>query len=136
MSKKQFKILAAAALTSAIVVPVAGFEVSAATEVPGNGVYFHSADGTSKYIGAVEFASLSDAELTALIEEFGSENIHAIYDGEYLSVAGAIDGGEFKPYDNEIPNGDYTDITTGENVPVDQTPEENSIETFFYNLAA
>lgn len=135
------KLMIAAVATSAIVVPTA---VSANENVAANGVYLSKAGEPNLYFTLNEWADFvqNTTEFTQLVSKYGVSNINVVFSNKVASITqlGAADGQFDEASKNnesatETLTGTYTK-TDGTTIPVgDQTPEENSNETFFYNLA-
>ena len=144
-SKKVFKTSLVAALATAALVPaaVAAEENPANFEIKEVVVDF---DGQLVKFDLIEYitnlgADLIDGtqELKYIIDAQGNifkVEDYILYYGAYLGEAGALEAlaeEDFAQTDVEPVVGK---IEGGQVVPEGQTPEENSIETFFYNLAA
>lgn len=147
MAKKYNKMtkagLAALLVTSAIV-PVASANAQENVDKDIDQVVIKLADGTLAKIGLDQYGTylsiglIKDTNITHVIDKAG--NIYTLPEyGAYLSVYGnvedAISGleNDNKAVEVTVVQGN---INENGNVVVDQTPEENLNETFFYNLAA
>ena len=148
MSKKKlFTVAASAAVLSTAVVPFAVQAEENYTKAP-MGVYVTAPEGEANiYYSLSQIVEDPTLVVKALIK-YKAENVHFVVAGKYASAKQitetAVNQGDAslaysaQSAENDVPGGTYakTDGTKLDVVGGDPTPEENSIETFFYNFAA
>lgn len=134
MSKNKLFVVATA-VAATVVAPYAT-QAETDFQAAGQGLYVVTAEQNLFY----KLSEVTPELVVNLIRTHGAENVHFVVGNQYSSAKTIMDKPLSEAYqaqtpENTVPAGEYVN-TTGETVPVGETPEEKVNETFFYNLAA